>query len=39
MWGLPYTRRRHVRDVRRVAERAAARATSALEEESQEISG
>jgi hypothetical protein len=39
MWGLPYTRRRRARDVRRAAERAAARPTPALEEEGREISG
>jgi hypothetical protein len=38
MWGISYTRRRRARDVRRAAERAAARATPALEE-SREISG
>jgi hypothetical protein len=38
MWGLSYTRRRRARDVRRAAERAAARVAPAVEE-SQPISG
>jgi hypothetical protein len=38
MWGLSYTRRRRTRDVRRAAERAAARAAPAVEE-GQPISG
>jgi hypothetical protein len=38
MWGIPYTRRRRARDVRRAAERAAARAPS-LEQARRDSSG
>ena len=39
MCGIPYTRRRHARDVRRAAERAVARAHQAQEEDAQPTSG
>jgi len=39
MCGIPYTRRRRARDVRRAAERAAARAHLAREEDAQPTSG
>ena len=39
MCGIPYTRRRRARDVHRTAERAAARAHLAQEDDAQPTSG